>query len=93
VSNYLEAIEGLEIAGFMEPADEVGGDYYDVFQQDEGVKITIGDVTGHGLESGLLMIVAQTAVRTLQKMNETDLVKFLDILNQTFYDNLQRMDC
>ncbi|MEG4250242.1 AAA family ATPase [Microcoleus sp. Pol10D4] len=88
----LEAIEGLEIAGFMEPADEVGGDYYDVLQQDGQVKITIGDVTGHGLESGVLMIMAQTAVRTLQKMKETDPVKFLDVLNQTLYDNLQRMD-
>ena len=88
----LEAIEGLEIAGFMEPADEVGGDYYDVLQQDGKVKISIGDVTGHGLESGVLMIMAQTAVRTLQKMNETDPVKFLDVINQTLYDNLQRMD-
>ncbi|MEG4352573.1 AAA family ATPase, partial [Microcoleus sp. LAD1_D3] len=88
----LAAIEGLEIAGFMEPADEVGGDYYDVLQQDGQVKISIGDVTGHGLESGLLMIMAQTAVRTLHKMNETDPVKFLDVLNQTLYDNLQRMD-
>ena len=65
----------------MEPADEVGGDYYDVFQQDERVKITIGDVTRHGLESAVLMIMAQTAVRTLQKMNETYPVKFLDIIN------------
>ncbi|XZO00390.1 MAG: AAA family ATPase [Microcoleus sp.] len=88
----LAAIEGLEIAGFMEPADEIGGDYYDVLQQDGRVKISIGDVTGHGLESGVLMIMAQTAVRTLQKMNETDPVKFLDIINQTLYDNLQRID-
>ncbi|MEG4353682.1 SpoIIE family protein phosphatase, partial [Microcoleus sp. LAD1_D3] len=88
----LEAIEGLEIAGFMEPADEVGGDYYDVLQQDGQVKISIGDVTGHGLESGVLMIMAQTAVRTLHKMNETDPVKFLDIINQTLYDNLQRIN-
>ncbi|WP_242715538.1 AAA family ATPase [Microcoleus vaginatus] len=87
----LEAIEGLEIAGFMEPADEVGGDYYDVLQHEGKVKIGIGDVTGHGLESGVLMIMAQTAVRTLQKMNETDPVKFLDIINQTLYDNLQRI--
>ncbi|HIK12160.1 MAG TPA: AAA family ATPase [Oscillatoriaceae cyanobacterium M33_DOE_052] len=88
----LEAIEGLEIAGFMEPADEVGGDYYDVLQQDGRVKISIGDVTGHGLESGVLMIMAQTAVRTLQQINETDAVKFLAVLNQTLYQNLQRMN-
>ncbi|MGD2182680.1 AAA family ATPase [Lusitaniella coriacea] len=88
----LEAIEGLEIAGFMEPADEVGGDYYDVLKQDNGVKIAIGDVTGHGLESGVLMIMAQTAVRTLQKSGETDPVKFFEVINQTLYENLQRMD-
>ena len=88
----LEGIEGLEIAGFMEPAEEVGGDYYDVLQQGDRVKISIGDVTGHGLESGMLMLMAQTAVRTLEKIEETDPVKFLDILNQTLYDNLQRMN-
>ncbi len=88
----LEEIEGLEIAGFMEPADEVGGDYYDVLPQNDSVKISIGDVTGHGLESGVLMIMAQTAVRTLQEINETDPVKFLDALNRTLYGNLQRID-
>ncbi|HEY9297276.1 MAG TPA: GAF domain-containing SpoIIE family protein phosphatase, partial [Phormidium sp.] len=88
----LEAIAGLDIAGYMEPADEVGGDYYDVLSSENGVKIAIGDVTGHGLESGVLMLMAQTAVRTLQKVNETDPVRFLDIVNQTLYDNLQRMN-
>jgi predicted ATPase/serine phosphatase RsbU (regulator of sigma subunit)/tRNA A-37 threonylcarbamoyl transferase component Bud32 len=88
----LDDIEGLEIAGFMEPADEVGGDYYDVLQQDGKVKISIGDVTGHGLESGVLMLMTQTAVRTLQESNQTDPVKFLDILNRTIYGNVQRIN-
>ncbi len=88
----LEAIEGLEIAVFMEPANEVSGDYYDVLKQDGKVKISIGDVTGHGLESGVLMIMVQTAIRTLEKMKESDPVKFLNIVNQTIYDNLERMN-
>lgn len=88
----LESIEGLEIAGFMEPADEVGGDYYDVLQQHGRTKITIGDVTGHGLESGVVMLMAQTAVRTLQESNQTDSVQFLDILNRTLYRNVQRIN-
>ena len=87
----LEAISDLEIASFMQPADEVGGDYYDILAQNNRVKIGIGDVTGHGLESGLLMIMAQTAVRTLQESSETDPVKFIDILNRTLYGNIQRM--
>jgi len=91
-SSELSEIEYLEIAGYMEPADEVGGDYYDVLKQGNRLKISIGDVTGHGLESGVLMLMAQTAVRTLQKVNLTDSVNFLDLLNQTLYDNLQRMN-
>ena len=87
----LDSIPDLEIASFIQPADEVGGDYYDVLQQDNQVKIGIGDVTGHGLESGLLMIMAQTAVRTLQESQQTDPVKFIDILNRTLYGNIQRM--
>ncbi|MGB3206498.1 MAG: SpoIIE family protein phosphatase [Crinalium sp.] len=90
--NELSEIEGLEIAGFMEPADEVGGDYYDVVKHDGRVKIGIGDVTGHGLESGVLMIMAQTAVRTLLANNETDPVNFLNVVNRTLYDNVQRMN-
>jgi predicted ATPase/serine phosphatase RsbU (regulator of sigma subunit)/tRNA A-37 threonylcarbamoyl transferase component Bud32 len=88
----LELIEGLEIAGFMEPADEVGGDYYDVLQQNGRVKIGIGDVTGHGLESGVVMLMAQTAVRTLQESQVTDPVQFMDILNRTIYRNIQRIN-
>ncbi|WP_083636732.1 SpoIIE family protein phosphatase [Leptolyngbya sp. 'hensonii'] len=85
-------IEGLDIAGFMEPADEVGGDYYDVLQTDGVVTIAMGDVTGHGLESGILMLMAQTAVRTLKEVRERDPVRFLDTLNRTIYKNVRRMD-
>lgn len=88
----LRQIAGLEIAGFMEPATEVGGDYYDVLQYNDHVKIGIGDVTGHGLESGVLMLMVQTAVRTLLEANETDPKQFFAILNRTIYHNIQRMN-
>jgi serine phosphatase RsbU (regulator of sigma subunit) len=87
----LSQIEDLDIAGFMEPADEVGGDYYDVQQRGDRVLCSIGDVTGHGLESGVLAIMTQTAVRTLLANNETDSTKFLTALNETIYHNVQRM--
>jgi serine phosphatase RsbU (regulator of sigma subunit) len=85
-------ITDLDIAGFMQPASDIGGDYYDILQQDGRVKIGIGDVTGHGLESGMLMLMVQTAVRTLLESNESDPQKFLSILNRTIYRNIQRMD-
>ena len=88
----LSDIEGLDIAGYMEPADEVGGDYYDVLSTDGLVTIAIGDVTGHGLESGIVMVMTQTAVRTLKEIRELDPVKFLDALNRTIYKNVLRMN-
>ncbi|CAD5914712.1 Phosphoserine phosphatase RsbU [Planktothrix tepida] len=87
----LSEIVHLDIAGYMEPADEVGGDYYDVLYNNGMVKIGIGDVTGHGLESGVLMLMVQTAVRTLTTNNETDPIQFLNTLNRVIYDNVQRM--
>jgi len=59
----LQQIADLDIACYMEPADEVGGDYYDVLQHNGQIKIGIGNVTGHGLESGAVMVMTQTIVR------------------------------
>lgn len=87
----LNDIDDLDIACFMEPADEVGGDYYDVLEHDGHVKIGIGDVTGHGLESGVLMLMVQMAVRTLLANNVTDPKTFMRVLNEVVFDNVKRM--
>jgi sigma-B regulation protein RsbU (phosphoserine phosphatase) len=90
----LERIPGLDVAAYMEPATEVGGDYYDILQGENGeVRIGIGDVTGHGLESGVVMLMTQSAVRTLVTSDERNAVRALDILNRTIYHNTQRMGC
>ncbi len=86
----LAEIKCLDIASFMEPATEVGGDYYDILQENGRIKIGIGDVTGHGLESGVLMLMVQTAVRTLLSTH-LEPKEFLSILNHALYGNLQRM--
>ncbi len=91
-TDELKQIEGLDIAGFMEPATDVGGDYYDVLNQNGRVKIGIGDVTGHGLESGVVMIMVQTAIRTLMTQNEVDPLKFLAVINRTIFDNVERIN-
>jgi sigma-B regulation protein RsbU (phosphoserine phosphatase) len=86
----LELIPSVEIAAYMRPADEVGGDYYDVLQNGSRVKIGIGDVTGHGLESGVLMLMVQSVTRALQETDENDPRHFLDTLNSAIYKNIER---
>jgi serine phosphatase RsbU (regulator of sigma subunit) len=59
--------EGLEIAGQSQWCDETGGDYYDFFSRRVSGKphtgIVIGDVTGHGISSALLMTTARAFLR------------------------------
>ncbi|MEZ4449441.1 MAG: SpoIIE family protein phosphatase [Nannocystaceae bacterium] len=90
-TSELEAVSELDIAGFMRPADEVGGDYYDVLRGARTLKIGIGDVTGHGLESGVLMLMVQTAIRTLIASEEGDPRRFLDIVNRVICANITRI--
>ncbi len=87
----LQQVKELDIAGYMDVVDEVGGDYYDVMQHNGRVRIGIGDVTGHGLESGVVMLMNQAAVRALWKNDEKDPVSFIDALNSTIFDNVERM--
>ncbi len=57
---------GFEISANMTPAESVGGDYYDlIYSCDKKLWFGIGDVTGHGLVSGLVMMMTQVAINTL----------------------------
>ncbi len=59
-----------EIAAKMLPAAEVGGDYYDIIHAGEDRNwIAIGDVSGHGVESGLVMMMTQTSIMSLVQEN------------------------
>ncbi|WPF87429.1 SpoIIE family protein phosphatase [Cyanobacterium aponinum AL20118] len=87
----LEKIHCLDIAGYSEPTDELGGDYYDILADDNSVTIGIGDVTGHGLESGILMVMTQAAICTLKHLGDTNPIDFLDILNRAIFFNVRRM--
>lgn len=57
---------GYEIAGAWQPAQSIGGDYYDVLAFDETtLGLCIADVAGKGLPAALLMSNLQAAVRGL----------------------------
>ena len=52
----LPKLPNLQIAAFMRTATEVGGDYYDFIEQENGVlNIAFGDATGHGLQAGTMV--------------------------------------
>jgi sigma-B regulation protein RsbU (phosphoserine phosphatase) len=55
------AVPGFEVAARMKPADDVGGDLYDILAFGDTFWVLVGDVSGHGINSGLVMMMAQAA--------------------------------
>jgi serine phosphatase RsbU (regulator of sigma subunit) len=69
-----KGIEGLEVVAKTKPAAEMGGDSFDFIQREENTMIYIGDVTGHGMPAGLVMMMVNTLVHAFAssdlKVNE-----------------------
>jgi serine phosphatase RsbU (regulator of sigma subunit) len=83
-------VHGLEIAARMFTATEVGGDYYDVRPTTDGCWLGIGDVAGHGLEAGLVMLMIQSGLSSLILHNPDALPhQILPALNKMLYQNLR----
>src|SRR5437764_4871027 len=57
---------GVSFSAPFEPTASIGGDYYDVFNLDKTrLAVAIGDVSGHGLSTGLVMAMVKAAITTL----------------------------
>jgi serine phosphatase RsbU (regulator of sigma subunit) len=59
-------LPGVTVLAHVQSVAEIGGDYYDYLPTPDGrVAIAIGDVSGHGLPTGLLVAMAKAALVTL----------------------------
>jgi hypothetical protein len=87
-------LPGYIVAGQMNPATEVGGDYYDVLETDGGRRLlAIGDVSGHGVTSGLtMMMVRASLVSTLESRVDASLAELYMAMNRCLVRNLERMN-
>jgi serine phosphatase RsbU (regulator of sigma subunit) len=75
------AIAGLEIAGMMQPARGVSGDYYDYIPIDaHTTQIVIADVAGKGVPAALLMSATAAAMR-LEANHERNMLEQVERLN------------
>jgi GAF domain-containing protein/anti-sigma regulatory factor (Ser/Thr protein kinase) len=77
----LATVEGARLSAVYRPASsdvQVGGDWYDAYDLDEHrVLLTVGDVTGHGLEASIVMGKLRHAVNVVA-MYEHDPARILD---------------
>jgi serine phosphatase RsbU (regulator of sigma subunit) len=85
-------IRGYDITGYICPAEEVGGDYYDIINATGADWIVIGDVSGHGVLSGLIMMMAQTSIHmALRFMPAISPAALVSAINSVIYENIRLM--
>ena len=81
-------LENFDLAGWNEPADQTGGDYFDWQSLPDGrLAISLGDATGHGIGPALVSALCRAYARaSLVVDDEHDQV--LDRLNRLLADDL-----
>lgn len=81
---------GVSFSAHFEPTTSIGGDYYDVFNLDKSrLAVAIGDVSGHGLSTGLVMAMVKAAITTLVEEG-ADETSLFQRLNQLVYRSTER---
>ncbi|MHB1936630.1 MAG: PP2C family protein-serine/threonine phosphatase [Acidobacteriaceae bacterium] len=83
IPEELPQIPGLTIESEYRPAREVGGDFFQIIPHatDGSVLIVVGDVTGKGLQAGMLVALIVGAIRTEAK-HTSDPLAMLAMLNE-----------
>ena len=85
-------LSGYEVSVHMTPADEVGGDYYDIINAEGRDWIIIGDVSGHGVPAGLIMMMLQTSIKTvLARSPEISPSKMIADINVVLTNNIEAL--
>ena len=86
-----EYIAGYELSHQLITATEVGGDNYDFRHCSKGNWFSIGDVSGHGLEAGIIALIAQSAfnygIYLFENLDESNKlpIEMYQYVNKTVY--------
>ena len=81
-------VPGYELQGISFPCYEIGGDYYDFIQRDDGrLVIALGDVSGKGTAAALLMSSLHAAIHAQTGSHDT-LVETISAVNRYLAENI-----
>ena len=77
----------IEVFASMEPAKEVGGDFYDFYMiDDDHFAVVVGDVSGKGVPAALFMVITKTLIKDMAK-HSTDPSQIFDSVNNALCES------
>ena len=88
----LPNIEGFDFGAFYTPAEQAGGDYYDIITMSNGYYgFTVADVSGHGTPAAVIMAITRAIMRsyTYDVISSSEA---LTMINEILCDNIYTTD-
>lgn len=87
------AVPGYAVSAFMKPAEEVGGDYYDIINTEPASWVIVGDVSGHGVSAGIIMMMAESIIQAVVRDRPAiPPAELLRLVNRSITYNIRQMD-
>jgi len=79
IAKKIPDYEGMDIKAFMRTSTEVGGDYYDFFELEDGSFYAVcGDATGHGSQSGMMVSITKAGLAGIESNSPDDILNRLN---------------
>lgn len=82
-------LKDYQMTAFYQPAENIGGDFYNFIKKDNKLVMYISDVTGHGLEAAMMSSFIKSTIKSYlaasatSDLNPAEIVKFL---SQRFFE-------
>jgi serine phosphatase RsbU (regulator of sigma subunit) len=85
------ALQGWQISPYYQPAREVGGDFYDFIELDDGrLGIVVGDATGKGVPAALVMASSRSMLRAVAQSSNYSPGDVLGSVNDSLVTDIPR---
>ena len=82
-------LEGHHIAVYYQPAREVGGDFYDFLDLEDGrLGLIVGDVSGKGVPAAIVMAITRTMLRAAYRLGSPAPGEILEQVNNILYKDI-----
>jgi PAS domain S-box-containing protein len=83
----LPGLPGYDVAAYYQPAREVGGDFYDFLELEDGrLGLIVGDVSGKGVPAAIVMAITRTMLRAAYRLGSPG--EILEQANNILYPEI-----
>ncbi len=82
----IPAVQGISLAAYYQPAQKLGGDFYDVIKSGSKLVLYLSDVMGHGMDGAMLSVFVKEAINSFISLRPDDICpeKILRHLNTRY---------